>query len=473
MNNKIKGISSLIAAILFHLLIGNLFSFPNLLPYYRSYLYHQNNEQELVTLKQLYFIAPIGIFIHNTLPILTGFLDIKLGTRIMTIIATISLIGSQLIIYFFIDYYLVIISYILFGVAGSLTYFQTLKNCWKYFPGKEGLVSGIIFSAFGLSSFIFTSIGDLIINKDHDPPETEEFYSKKISVRFLDYTKLFFICVVVMGTLSSILCFTYKEDKEEKQTDEKTKTEDNKINDDNEIEQTERDIDDKEDLVKKEEKQLIEIEKNLTLKESILSLEFAKCLSVAGCTLIFGFLLSNTYRNFGVQRQLDELGMQLLSKAFTMLNTFSRLAWGFICDKFGFKIPYVIICINQFICGLAIYYSSENIITYFIVVCFGVLSYAGHIILFPNLIKIKFGVDNSVILLGICGMFAGIACLVGPILTSSILKAPEDYLVIYLVGVGPTVISLILTFFIKVEYMKDTNGNDLDDNKIIETDTKN
>ena len=158
--------------------------------------------------------------------------------------------------------------------------------------------------------------------------------------------------------------------------------------------------------------------------------------------------------------------MQILSKAFTILNTFCRLAWGYIYDKFGFKIPYVIICINQFICGLAIYFSSKFLAVYFIVVCFGVVSYSGHIILFPNLIKIKFGVDNSVIILGICGMFSGIACLMGPILTSSILREAKDYLIIYLIGVGPTIISLIFTFFIKVQYIKDKNRDVSEDKKI-------
>ena len=89
-------------------------------------------------------------------------------------------------------------------------------------------------------------------------------------------------------------------------------------------------------------------------------------------------------------------------------------------------------------------------ITYFIIVCLGVLSYAGHIILFPNLIHNKFGVDNSVILLGICGIFAGIAAIIGPILTYFI-KDLEDYLITYLLGVSPSIVSLILTIFIKTE----------------------
>ena len=456
-NNKIKGILSLISAVLIHLLIGNLFSFSNFIPYYKSYLYYKNNLKEIISDNQLYFIAPSGIFIHNTLPSITGFLDKKLGIRILTIIGVISLLGSQFIMYYFIDYFLLIISYILFGFCGSLTYFQTVKNCWKYFPNKKGLISGIIFSSFGLSSFTFTAIGDLIINPKSIGNVDDKYYPEEISNKYLDYIKFYILCIIVMGTLSSILSFPYQDEivKIEKVSEDDTLnlTKENDLEDNEKRNSKDLENNKEENEKNEEENEENEIykENKLTLKEILLSKEFYKCLTIAGCTLIFGFLLSNTYRNFGKEKDLNERGMQILSKLFTLLNTFSRLLWGYIYDKFGFRIPYIIICINQLICGSLLYTSSKNIYTYIIVTCFGVLSYAGHIIVFPNLIHQKFGVDNSVIILGICGILGGIACILGPILTLFIIDQPKDYLVIYLIGTGPTIVSLILTFLVRVD----------------------
>ena len=170
--------------------------------------------------------------------------------------------------------------------------------------------------------------------------------------------------------------------------------------------------------------------------------------------------------------------MHTLSKAFTLLNTFSRLVWGVICNRYKFKIPYLVIVINQIICGCLIYFSAERLVTYFIIVCLGVLSYAGHIILFPNLIHSKFGVENSVILLGISGVFSGVSALIGPILTYFI-KDLEDYLITYLVGVAPSIISLLLTIFIKTDKFIILDGKEAnkidenDDNKLLDrfTDT--
>ena len=447
-NNKIKGYLSLISSVLIHLLIGNLFSFANLIPYYQSFLYYKHNNTEVISLMQLYFIAPIGIFVHNTFPSFMGIVDKKVGIRVLTFFATASLYFSQLIIYFSIEYYLLLISYALYGLAASATYFQTLRNCQKYFPHKKDLISGIVFSSFGLSSFIFTSIADHIINPDNISKEGK-YYSKEISFRFLKYIKVFIFCIVILGSISSILCFPFEEE--------------NKINlnseQDKEVIDTENNIDEKKE-------KLITQSQHIPLKKIILSLEFVKCLSIAGCTLIFGFLLTNTYRNFGIEKNLDENGMHTLSKVYTLLNTFSRLIWGIICDKFKFKIPYLIIVINQIICGCLIYFSSDKLYTYFIVVCLAVLSYAGHIILFPNFIHTKFGVENSVILLGICGIFAGISSLIGPILTYFI-NDLEDYLITYLLGVAPSVVSLILTILIKTESI-DKNVDKLITSKIEE-----
>ena len=277
-------------------------------------------------------------------------------------------------------------------------YYTSLRNCWKYFPNRKDLISGLIFSSFGLSSFAFTSIADLIINPDNIPNDGK-YYSKQISFRFLKYIKLFIFCTVIIGAISSILCFPYEDE--------------NKINNNNNKEILNDSIISKSYLKNNE---IINSETN-PLKKMILSSEFAKCLTMAACTLTFGFLLGNTYRNFGIENKLDESGMHTLSKVYTLLNTFSRILWGIICQKFKFKKPYLIIVINQIAVGCLIYFSAFKLYTYFIVVCLGSLSYAGHIIFFPNLIHVKFGVENSVILLGICGIFSGISVLFGPILT--------------------------------------------------------
>ena len=132
------------------------------------------------------------------------------------------------------------------------------------------------------------------------------------------------------------------------------------------------------------------------------------------------------------------------------VNTFSRIIWGIICHKFKFKKPYLVIISAQIAVGCFLYFSAYKLYTYFIVVCLGALCYAGHIVFLPSLIHVKFDVENSVILMGIGGIVSGIAALIGPIMTLFI-KELKDYLIIYLIGVAPSIGSLILTIFIKTE----------------------
>lgn len=453
LSNTFKGVCSVISGVLINLLTGSIFAFSNLITYYEAYT---DNKIER---KYLLYVAPAGIFIMNSFPSFTGILDDIFRVRILTIVGSLCLLSSQLIMYFFKNYILLIISYCLFGVCGSLTYFQSLKNGWKYFPNKKGLISGIIFSSFGLSAFIFTSLADAIIKKDGTTIEKADGFKL--------YLKLFIICIIVMGTLSSLLCFPYTKEKDYLDNlammpsdGDNSKEQDS----DKDIFYENKDNENHYSVQLKNENEKKESE-NLTLKESLLSRDFFLCLTIASCTLIFGFFLTNTYRLFGNvmfieepkarKEKIDEIklntNLQNLSKVFTLLNTFSRLVWGYLSDKIRFKILYSIVCINQLICGSLIYISANYMLTYYLVVNFGVLSFSGHVILFPTLIHTKFGVENSVYLLGICGIFVGTAALIGPVITTFVLKKPSDYLIVYIAGVAPTIISLIIELLIKVE----------------------
>ena len=92
-NNQVKGICSVISAVFINLITGSLFTFPNIISYYEIFA------ERKFTKKKLYFVAPTGIFVFNTLCSITGILDDKFGTRILNITASICLLGSQLLVY--------------------------------------------------------------------------------------------------------------------------------------------------------------------------------------------------------------------------------------------------------------------------------------------------------------------------------------------------------------------------------------
>jgi OFA family oxalate/formate antiporter-like MFS transporter len=452
LSQKSKGILTLAGTVLTHLIIGNILGFSNIIPYLKSYLYYQNSN---ITEEDLFFISPIAISIANILPIITGFLDNFYGTKFLLIVGMMLLVISQLLVHTYItNYKILVLAYILFGICNSLTYLPNLKNCWKYFPEKKGLITGLVLSSFGLSAFIFTAIGDYIINPESKPKNNQKVYSEEIANKCLDYIQFYLYSICILGILASIMVFTFKdENKEEKKNEietndlglnmpilnfDKIETVENK-NNEKSVKIVEHDINQKSDT------------NYPSLIQCIFSKEFLLCLIIVPCTTLFGNALPNLYRTFGSIKFKEEYYLQILSKCFTLLNTIARIIWGWILDKYGFTIPYFIVCINQIICSGFFYHASSSLITYYLVCCFGVLSYAGHFILFPNLINKKFGVDNSVILLGICGFLIAFTSILGPILIKIIVKNKEDYFIYFIINCCATIISAILIWFIKYE----------------------
>ena len=452
LNNKIKGITSLIGSILTHLLIGNILGFGNFIPYLDSYFHHYGNK---INDKLFYFISPIGVAISDILPIVVNYLDNFFQTRFLLLFSMFFLLISQLIFYSFItNFKMLILSYFLFGICKGFTYLPLMKNCWKYFPNKKGLITGLILSAFGLSAFIFVSICDAMVNPSNKSKSNDGYYEKAIADKFIDFILLYIYIIIIIGIIVIILVFPFEEENINE------KIQDNEYLKFGSLIPKESGSNE-EQISNSIEKQSLEItkqeikEKEIypSLSECLFSNQFYICLITVGCTTIFGFLLTNTYRNFGNKKFKErEQAIKNLSKSYTLINTFGRILWGIILDTFGFTIPYFIVCLIQIICSAFFYYSANNIYTYFLVCCFGAFSFAGHATLFPNVINKKFGVENSVVLLGICGIFNAISCILGPILTFYIIKKDSDYMFIYFITCATGIVSFILTGFI--EYKK-------------------
>ena len=47
-----------------------------------------------------------------------------------------------------------------------MVYSLVLYHAWLFFPGKEGIVSGIIIGGFGIGGFIFIPLSSNLINPD-------------------------------------------------------------------------------------------------------------------------------------------------------------------------------------------------------------------------------------------------------------------------------------------------------------------
>ena len=111
-------------------------------------------------------------------------------------------------------------------------------------------------------------------------------------------------------------------------------------------------------------------------------------------------------------------------------------------DKFGFKILMFIICFFELGVSATIYYFADNPYVFVIENMLIALCLSGSTMLIPLFHKI-FGKDFGAELYGLTGIFIGLASLVGPFLIKLIVKEVEDYLTVYYIGVGLSLIKTI------------------------------
>ena len=101
-----------------------------------------------------------------------------------------------------------------------------------------------------------------------------------------------------------------------------------------------------------------------------------------------------------------------------------------------------IICFFELGVSATIYYIADNPYAFVIENMLIALSLSGSTMLIPLFHKI-FGKDFGAELYGLTGIFIGLASLIGPFLIKLIVKEDEDYLTVYYIGVGLSLIKTI------------------------------
>ena len=181
----------------------------------------------------IYFFLTIGVKLGD-----------KIGVR-NTVILTFALhYSSYFILIFAKNFYLFLISMVMFGIGHAISNLAVIKNVWKYFPNNTGLVYGIIVSGAGMCSSIFTPLADFfVINPEKEPVNEDGFYPEYIAMRLLKYLIIVTGILSIFGALSIFFTFDKKTKEDEKigkildENDEENK--ENKEN--KEIKENERD----------------------------------------------------------------------------------------------------------------------------------------------------------------------------------------------------------------------------------------
>jgi hypothetical protein len=69
------------------------------------------------------------------------------------------------------------------GFGSGLTYLPPLICAWEWFPDYKGLITGLLFSGYGFSSFFFSLLSTELINPEDKRPS---IYDRNQDVTYFD-----------------------------------------------------------------------------------------------------------------------------------------------------------------------------------------------------------------------------------------------------------------------------------------------
>lgn len=165
-------------------------------------------------------------------------------------------------------------------------------------------------------------------------------------------------------------------------------------------------------------------------------------------------MILNTTRSLGENNQLEATTLYFASLFFWLVNSGSRLIWGFFMDLLGFKTINVIISLIEVGVCATFYHFSDNSLIYIIENTLIGLCLGGTLTTITPMFNLAFGLDLGTEIYGITSFFIGIACMAGPALSKFMNKDGNNYFLLYSIAGGVCLFKFIalLCFSSKASY---------------------
>lgn len=148
--------------------------------------------------------------------------------------------------------------------------------------------------------------------------------------------------------------------------------------------------------------------------------------------------------------------MQVMSVIFAAINGIFRFIWGFLFDKFSFRLLMSIILVIQIIVAMTIPFIAEFVYVYIVENVFMAACLSGSFTLLAPIYNKTFGRAEGARLFGIIGPFIGIVTFLGPVISRLVVKENKDYTIFYMCCSILIILSFVLVILFKEEIYRDS-----------------
>ncbi|CAH8644947.1 unnamed protein product [Schistosoma bovis] len=340
------GILVVVGAFCLHFSCGHFYTVSNMATYIMSYIAARVDNN--ISDSSAVWLSALGLGCQGLAMPIGGFMGRKFGPK-STMIATLILgSGSILLTYIVVQKTFIGVVFtvgIMFGLSMGIGYSVAIACAVSWFPGRRGLIVGIIVGGFGLGSLIFTPIQTAYINPSNlkVDSQTRRFTDPELLDRV---PNVFLVMGSILAALQLVACILVRMKPISKEEHEDGNEEEEEEGLERARIQTSPSTDSKKkELVNGDSK----LNRNTVVEVNVKS---GKLLRHIDYYLLFFMMLLNCFpisvltsslKIFGQTHISDDRFLSTITAVTSLFNCGGRVVWGAVVDRFSFKIP---ICIQ-------------------------------------------------------------------------------------------------------------------------------
>ena len=434
---RIRVVFVLTAGFILQLTVGSVNTFGNMAPYIVSYIREFSHPSNLRHFHSTTIFA-CQVVAHIIMMTLGGFLEEKLGPRVVTLMGGVVMSLGVVLTYWTIavSFWLTLVTFgLMYGSGRGLISICTTVCVMRWLPKWKGLATGIIYSGYALSPLVFNILQTKIINPDNLAPNDAPFPNKPNEVYFTQQDVLervpliFLILGGVYGVMQFVGSMFLMNPDPEPEPDEESLLNNNHDNKKNYLKEevckakgTNHVIQDRPSLPNSQSCASCDTNpSDMTPWQMVKTIKFY--LLWLMCTLTWTTIdfFSAMYKAYSFEEvTADDHFLAITASIASVLNTVGSLFWGILADKTNSS--YALAVYGCFLTSLLFTFYGTSLggkIMFFIWMCGIYAVMAGGSTIFPKAVIDMFGKTHAGVNFGILftgNLFSGAAATILPIL---------------------------------------------------------
>ena len=339
-----------------------------------------------------------------------------------------------------------------------MCYMTPLVCAWEYYPERKGLITGLILSAYGGSSFAFGFVSTWLCNpedlKPTIPGDQITFFGPEVADRFPMMLRTL-VYIWTAFTAVGVLLLSRKEPEETPESLIESHVESEKVNITDIIEDTPQ-----EELDVPEEYEL------KSLKYVFYSIPFWQLSAIIMCGNYFPGIFGYTIKAFGedgtYHKQISDHFLTIAcSVGSGGVNGAVRILMGWLNDKYSFKLLLTILLSLMLANACTCFWAAKFPPAYFVCVLLNYFCVGGLWTIFPQTIINVYGQNKGPVVYSLI-MASSFLTALAELITTKYILPVTTYLVLYSIGGCFVAVGLLVLCFYKekldVENLKRHNG---------------